>query len=357
MTMPTNQRGSVVKRGNRWQARWYDETGKRRAQGGFETKSAAREWVDGKTDEVFALRRGDLAPVTERLTVRELVARFLELHDVDEATRAKLRRQLKHATAAFGDRRPDELNRLELEAWRKGLSPGVRHYVFRAFRQVLAWAVVRNVATRNPADGIKNPKRKRSERRQIVPFESWENMEAVADELDARYRVIPIFAVGTGLRPEEWIALERRDVDREQGVVHVRRRFSGGMLKEGGKTDGSVRDVPLRRRVLDAHPTRLDTPILFPAPRGSHIDLEKFRYREWTPAVRAAGLEHRRVYDTRHTFATWAIEGGMNPMLLGPLMGTSVRELEDTYFRWLSRTDEQVRTLLDNYDQLAVGTT
>jgi integrase len=292
------------------------------------------------------------------LTVSQLVERFLELHEVDEATTAKLRRQLKHATAAFGDCRPDELNRLEIEAWRKGLSPGVRHYVFRAFRQVLAWAVARSVATRNPSEGIKNPKRKRHERRPVVPFESWQDVEAVADELGPRYRAIPIFAVGTGLRPEEWIALERRDLDREAGVVHVRRRYSGGMLKEGGKTDGSVRDVPLRRRVLDAldaHPTRLDTPILFPAPRGGHIDLEKFRYREWTPAVRAAGIEHRRVYDTRHTFATWAIEGGMNPMLLAPLMGTSVRELEDTYFRWLSRTDEQVRTLLDTYDAQALG--
>jgi hypothetical protein len=37
-------------------------------------------------------------------------------------------------------------------------------------------------------------------------------------------------------------------------------------------------------------------------------------------------------------------------------MGTSVRELEDTYFRWLSRTDEPVRTLLDEYDaQTATG--
>ena len=34
---------------------------------------------------------------------------------------------------------------------------------------------------------------------------------------------------------------------------------------------------------------------------------------------------------------------------------TSVRELEDTYFRWLERTDEQVRTVLDNYDATAFG--
>jgi hypothetical protein len=39
--------------------------------------------------------------------------------------------------------------------------------------------------------------------------------------------------------------------------------------------------------------------------------LEKFRYRNWTPALRAAGIEHRRVYDRRDTFASWAIAGGV----------------------------------------------
>jgi integrase len=357
--MPSVQRGSVVKRGTRWQARWYDETGTRKSQGGFDTKTAAREWVDNRAKEVLALRRGDLVAPSERLTVTQLAERFLELHDVDPATTRTLKARLKHATKAFGDRRPDELSRLDLEAWRKGLSPGVRHYAFRAFRQVLSWAVARNVATRNPSEGIRNPKRSRAERRPVLPFESWEDVGAVAEELDARYRAIPIFAVGTGLRPEEWIALHRADIDREEGVVHVRRRYTQGILKEGGKTEGSVRAVPLRKTVLEALdkvPVRIDTPILFPAPRGGYIDLEKFRYREWTPAVKAAGLEHRRVYDTRHTFATWSVESGMSLILLARMMGTSVRELEDTYFRWMSRTDEQVRTLLDDYDAgVAVG--
>jgi integrase len=102
-------------------------------------------------------------------------------------------------------------------------------------------------------------------------------------------------------------------------------------------------------------PARIDTPILFPAPRGGYIDIEKFRHREWTPALRAAEIPHRPIKAMRHTFATWAIESGVEPSFLARIMGTSVRELEDTYFRWLTRTDDQLRAMLDACDEAAAS--
>ena len=111
--------------------------------------------------------------------------------------------------------------------------------------------------------------------------------------------------------------------------------------------------MPLRQRViavLDAIPAGLHADPV-PAPRGGSRDLEKFRHRESTPALRAAGVGHRRVYDMRHGFATWAIEDGrLTLIVIALMMGTSVRELKSTYWRWLDRTDEQVRTFLDDYD-------
>lgn len=142
---------------------------------------------------------------------------------------------------------------------------------------------------------------------------------------------------------------------RAHRLLRVERRYTGGMLKPGGKTAGSVRMIPLRQRVLDAldvMPPRIDTHVLVPAARGGYVDIERFRYREWAPALRAAGLEHRRLYDCRHTFATWAIEDNRVPLWqLATVMGTSVAQIEDTYARWLKRTDEQLRVAFDSHDQ------
>jgi integrase len=81
-----------------------------------------------------------------------------------------------------------------------------------------------------------------------------------------------------------------------------------------------------------------------------------FLFRLGAPALRAAGVPHRRLYDCRHTFATWAIESGIELWYLARVMGTSTAQIEDTYARWLKRTDDQLRAVFDAYDaSLAVS--
>src|SRR5215216_2568061 len=79
-----------------------------------------------------------------------------------------------------------------------------------------------------------------------------EEIEAIAVELSPMYQPLPGFAAATGLRPEEWQALERRDVDRAGRLLSVRRTVSSGEVVDLGKTTRSRRQVPLSRRALDA---------------------------------------------------------------------------------------------------------
>lgn len=138
---------------------------------------------------------------------------------------------------------------------------------------------------------IRNTRVSVDERREQRPFETWEEVEAMSAEMDPRFASIPIVLVGTGLRPEELFALERRDL--EAGVLSVERVFTQGRLKDCKKSGRQRRRVPLRRKAVDALralPPRLDTPLVFPAARGAHFDLERFRSRKSAPALRAAGI-------------------------------------------------------------------
>lgn len=92
------------------------------------------------------------------------------------------------------------------------------------------------------------------------------------------------------------------------------------------------------------------SPLLFPAARGGHIDLEKFRHREWSPGLRAAGVPHRRIYDLRHTYATWSLAAGVDLFTLSRRMGTSLAMIDATYGHLAPDADERERLLLDAYD-------
>src|SRR5919198_695804 len=312
-------------------------------RGGFASEPDARDALER---ELERLRRERW--IAGRLTLAELVETYLAQHNVQPVTIEKLRYLLSKATAVFGDRKIAELTSQEIAAWRMRLSAGYRFEATQALRQVLHRAVAWGMIDFNPAKvGVDNPVRRRKEQH---PFESWVELEAIAAVIGPRYGPMVLFAAATGLRPAEWIALERRDIDREERVVYVRRSFTRRQLKVP-KTEASMRAVPLQARALDALDRSTNgngSPLLFPGERGGYLDLHHFRPFQWRPAQQMAGINPvRRVYDLRHTFATFALRAGISTFDLSRYMGASLTMIDRHYGQLARDGREHAIRLLD----------
>jgi integrase len=316
---------------------------KRLQRGGFGSERDAAAALERELERLRRDRR-----LAKSLTLADLVEAYRAQHDVEPVTIEKLRWLLGKAVAVFGERPVGELRSEEIAAWRIALSPGYRFDATQALRQVLARAMVWGMLDVNPAKlGVDNPSPRRREQR---PFESWAELDAVAANLSPRYRPMVIFAAATGLRPAEWLALESRDIDLEARVVYVHRSFTKGRLK-CPKTEASRRAVPLQTIALEAigrQPVSRDSGLVFPAERGGYLDLHNFRNREWKPAQLAAGVEPvRRIYDLRHTFATFALRAGISTFDLSRYMGASLTMIDRHYGHLARDGREHATRLLD----------
>ena len=353
--MPAIQQGQPYRLApNRWGLRYYDRTGvRRRTKEKFTSPSAARQHF---RDVIEPQLRGEEPPKPE-LTFSQFVKLYLERHkaNVRPRTIATLTERLRHAESTFGDFTLREMQGMtdEVAAWRARQPGGVRYGRTQALRQVLGAAVRWGYTTRNPAvDAGKNPQ---PEPRPIRVF-GRDELDRIASELPPQYAPIPTLAAATGLRPEEWMALEGRDIDRPAGVLYVRRTVSDGQVVALGKTSRSRRQVPLSPRALaalDALPPRSDTR-LFSAPEGGLLDLDNWRARYWSPAVDAAGVDTpARIYDLRSTFASNALAAGLSGFELAKVMGTSQDMIERHYGSLLDGAAAGIASRLAEQEALA----
>ena len=281
------------------------------------------------------------------ITLGELVDEYLGLHQAERVTIAKLRWLLGKATAVLGEKRLADLSPRDVYAWRLTIPEGHRFEATQALRQVLNRAVDWGLIDSNPAKrGIRNTPRRAREKR---PFESWQQLEAVAARLGRVYGPMVGFAAATGLRPSELFGLEWRDIDRAAGVVYVRRAYANGRLKST-KTRLSNRAVPLQAKALEAL-DRLplsESEILFPNARGGRIDFRSFGRRHWKPAQKAAAIEPSRdLYDLRHTYATFALRAGVPVFAVSRFMGSSIAMIDHHYGHLARDSREHAVSLLD----------
>jgi integrase len=328
--------------------------------GGKYGKQFRRRFRTKKEAEAFELqrrnqearRKSGIPEPLPAITYADLVAKFLAQNQTE--SKQWLGEMLDYSLRIFGEIEVRQLRPEDIAQWTAHLPVGLttQRHALATMRQLLAKGVIWKYLDENPARAELVPTPKAG-LPQIHPFESWADVFAAADAA-SRYRPLVIFACATGMRPEEWAALYWSDIDWGRKAVRVARTVVDGRVKQAGKTDGSLRQVRLQEIAVDAlnelpRPLRQDA-LLFPARRGGFINLNNWRRRIWHPALASAGLERRRLYEMRHTFATLSLAAGADIYWVSKQMGhQDIRTTLRHYARFLPEVDERNLRLLDAF--------
>jgi integrase len=158
----------------------------------------------------------------------------------------------------------------------------------------------------------------------IDPF-SFQEMTLLLEHVDPHYGAYFSTAFLTGMRPNELIALKWSNVDFEMRCITVR---EGRVLGIEGppKTMASYRDIDVLDPLFEAlRKHRQEAPAgatyVFPGKTGRPLEVNNLRKRVWYPAIAAAGLRRRTMYQTRHTFASLMLGHGEDPLWVARMLG------------------------------------
>ena len=245
-------------------------------------------------------------------------------------------------------------------------SPVRRKNAVRLVTSLFNQAVSDELIQRNPARSVPAT---RVVKRELDPFSRAEadaviaKLYEVTSGLQAIYACFFEFSFYTGMRPGEAMALRWSEVDTRNRTARVCRIRLYGKIQERTKTKTS-REVLLNDQALQAlekaRPlTAARSDYVF-APEGSgdkselYVRSETGPKRYWLLALRKLGMRHRRMYDTRHTYATMCLMAGMNPAFIASQLGHSVQILLSTYARWISSPNDWSE--LEKLDMLQNGT-
>lgn len=208
----------------------------------------------------------------------------------------------------------------------KGLSTTTVHSVHLMLHCALDRAVKERLILRNPCGDCIVPKPRKPEMKILPP----EHMKAYLNAAEAR-GLLPMFYLElvSGLRKGELVALRWDDLDIQQRTISVSKQYvrnpDGSLELTQPKTENSVRLVSIPQTAVDLliqeHSKHPDSPYMFPSPLTGEMYHPDSVVNLHKKILMDAGLEHLRFHDLRHTFATTALQNGVDVKTVSSILG------------------------------------
>lgn len=264
---------------------------------------------------------------------------FLKRKDVNSSYDKKIH-QWGITNQHFKDIDIDKITRLDVKSFIldmpiKSSSKGVYK---SALIEIFEMAIDDRIIDTNPAINIKLP----TEVKKEVDYFSKEEVKILLSKAEGIMYPYLLLALNTGMRPEEILGLQVGDIC--DGRIDIKRVRTCGKIKHP-KTRNSIRKIPcpefVIQEVLKAQENHI---FIF----GDNDDVSKLHER-WWKLLTACGFEKRRLYSTRHSFATIMLQDGIVSINeLAGLLGHSTPKV--TLSHYASVIDAKTIDLGRNFD-------
>ena len=216
------------------------------------------------------------------------------------------------------------VERIKAQKQPKGLSTKTVRNIHQIISSALKLAIEQRLIARNPADGCALPKAERKEMKTLTS----DQLGAFFQEArDSGVYELYYLDLATGLRRGELLGLKWADVDLDRGVLKIQRAISrqnGKVVEAPLKTKNAYRTLPLSADAISVLMQQRrktgNSEWVFPSPTGGPMSPDSVLHMLHR-VLKRAGLPKVRFHDLRHTFATLALQNGVDVKTVSGVLG------------------------------------
>lgn len=200
----------------------------------------------------------------------------------------------------------------------------------------------------NPCDDFENKKR---DKKLVDPFDMAE-AELIISKIEELYGAVwqSWFEIGffTGIRyPSEINPLLWSDIDFRKHEMRIDKTWTPAGIHDTTKT-GKDRVVHLNSRAIEAFQrvkrvTGVIGGPVFVAEDGDPVHSANTQRKMWQRALQELGIRHRKMYNMRHSYATFGLMNGVNPAYLAHQLGHSTEVFFSTYATWINKNQNALQ--------------